>query len=114
MIDNETIAMTIIGNAGDGKALAFEALDAAKENDFERAKQLLKDGNKTSAAAHNAQTELLTAQANGEEVKPDILLIHSQDHLMTGMLAHELITEMVKMYERISELEKKVEELENK
>lgn len=114
MLDNETIAMTIIANAGDGKALAFEALEAAEKGDFEEADRLLKKGNETAVAAHNTQTELLCAEANGEKVDLDILLIHSQDHLMTGMLAQELLKEMVKMYARIHELEQKINQLENK
>ena len=114
MQDNETIAMTIIANAGDGKALAFDALEAASQGDFEKAGELLKQGDEASLVAHNTQSELLFAEANGEKVELDILLIHSQDHLITGMLAQELLKEMVKMYARIHELEKKVEQLENK
>lgn len=114
MLDNETISMTIIANAGGGKALAFEALEAAKKGDFEEADKLLKKGNETAGAAHSTQAELLSAQMNGEKVDLDILLIHSQDHLMTGMLAQELLKEMVKMYAKIHELEQKIDQLENK
>lgn len=34
-MDMETIAMQIIASAGDGKALAFEALEEAKAGNFE-------------------------------------------------------------------------------
>ena len=34
-MDTEMIAMQIIAGAGDGKGLAFEALEAAKEGRFE-------------------------------------------------------------------------------
>lgn len=111
MLDMETVAMTIIANAGDGKAKAFEALEAASKGDFEKAKKLLKEGTETSNVAHNTQTDLLCAEANGDEIDLNILLIHSQDHLMTGMLAQELLQEMVKMYERIHELEQEVSQL---
>lgn len=114
MFDMETVAMVIIGNAGDGKALAFEGLEAAKGGDFEKAAQLLKDGDKTAAEAHHAQTELLTAEAGGEKLELDILTIHAQDHLMTGMLAQELLKEMVEMYKKMHELEKRIALLENK
>ena len=39
------------------------------------------------------------AEANGEKLDYSIIMVHAQDHLMTSMLAKELIEEMVKMYE---------------
>ena len=41
--------------------------------------------------AHHVQTSMLTAEANGDGPEVNILLVHSQDHLMTSMLAQELI-----------------------
>ena len=37
----EEIAMTIVGNAGEARSLAFEALKEAKEGNYERAKEHL-------------------------------------------------------------------------
>ena len=92
------IALQIIASSGDGKALAFDALVAAQGGDFEQAKELLKESDKASLVAHNAQTDLLVAEAKGEAAEMNVLLVHAQDHLMGGMLAQELIAEMVKMY----------------
>ena len=40
----------------------------------------------------------MIAEANGEKTDMSVLLIHSQDHLMTSMLAQELIGEMIELY----------------
>lgn len=45
-MDLETIAMTLVGNAGEGRSLAFEALNEAKKGNFEKAEQLLKESQK--------------------------------------------------------------------
>ena len=37
-MESETIAMRIIASAGDSKAVAFDALEAAKNNDFDKNK----------------------------------------------------------------------------
>ena len=37
----EEIAMTIVGNAGEARSLAFEALKEAKEGNYEKAKKYL-------------------------------------------------------------------------
>lgn len=94
----EMIAFEIIANAGDAKALAFEALEAAKEGNFEEADALLKKSDEAAVKAHRVQTDLLCKEANGEKTAVDVLLVHSQDHLMTSMLAVELIKEMITLY----------------
>lgn len=93
------VAMQIIAYSGDGRSLAFRAMDAAEKRDFEQAHELLKQSNEAISKAHDVQTDLLVAEANGKQTPFSILLIHSQDHFMTSMLANELITRMVKIYE---------------
>lgn len=94
----QEIAMMIIANSGEANGLAFKAIRVMrKEKDLAKAKELLSEANKYVHEAHLSQTELLTMSATGQEVDVDVLLIHSQDHLMTTMLAVELIEEMVEM-----------------
>lgn len=91
-------SMSIIANSGDGRSYAFRALEAAKKGDFIAAKQLLAQSDGSLNLAHKAQTELLVEEASGNRQDMNMLLVHSQDHLMTSMLANELIKEMVIMY----------------
>lgn len=97
-MDTEVIAMTLIAHSGDARTLAFQALKAAKKRDFEEASRLMKESQKAAVDAHQAQTDLLVAEANGEKPEVNVLLVHAQDHLMTSMLAQELINEMIEMY----------------
>lgn len=99
-MNTETIAMTLIAYSGDARTLAFQALQAAKKGDFDKADCLMEESEKASTQAHKAQTDLLVAEANGERADINVILIHSQDHLMTGMLAQELINEMIQMYKQ--------------
>lgn len=69
-----------------------------------KARTLLKESEQASLGAHKAQTGLLVQEANGKKADIDVLLIHSQDHLMTGIIAFELIREMITMYEQIYDL----------
>ena len=83
------------------EALAFQALQAAKKGDFDKADCLMAESEKASTQAHKSQTDLFgVAEANGEKADINVLLIHSQDHLMTSMLAQELINEMIQMYKQ--------------
>ena len=98
-MDTETIAMTIIAHAGEALDKAFQALDEAKKGNFDQAKVLLKESEAESTAAHRSQTELLVAEANDKKLEINVLLIHSQDHLMTSMMAQQLIKEMIYLHE---------------
>lgn len=100
MMDSESISMALIAYAGDARTLAFNALAEAKKGNFEKAHELMKESEAKSTEAHKVQTELLVAEANGETTEVNVLLVHAQDHMMTGMLAQELIKEMIEMYEK--------------
>ena len=97
-MDLETIAMTLVGNAGEGRSLAFEALNEAKKGNFEKAEQLLKESQERTLAAHEIQTQLICNEADGNKTEMSVLMVHAQDHLMTSMLARELITELIEIY----------------
>lgn len=97
-MDLETIAMTLVGNAGEGRSLAFEALNEAKKGNFEKAEQLLKESQKRTLAAHEIQTQLICNEADGNKTEMNLLMVHAQDHLITSMLARELITELIEIY----------------
>lgn len=100
MEENELVAMTLIANSGDARSLAFEALNEAKAGDFTEAEKLMKQSDQALRLAHNAQTELLVKEANGNKQDMTVLLVHSQDHFMSSMLANELIKEIILLYKK--------------
>lgn len=98
MEGSELISFGIIANSGDARSFAFGALEAAKAGNFEEAEELLKQSDAAATLAHKTQTELLFKEANGDKTPVDVLLVHAQDHLMTSMLAVELIKELIALY----------------
>ena len=94
----EMISFGIIAAAGTARSLAFEALKAAREHDFDKASDLIKQSKEAALEAHHQQTALLTKEAQGDHTPVDVMLVHAQDHLMTAMLAEELIAELVYLH----------------
>lgn len=110
MADREESAMAIIASAGDAKGYAFEALTAAENGEFDKADALLKQAKETSTPAHKVQMDMIVDYANGDDKgEVDILMVHAQDHLMTSILAQELIEEIIKLCKKIDVLEKRCE-----
>ncbi|MFD1413184.1 PTS lactose/cellobiose transporter subunit IIA [Oceanobacillus jeddahense] len=106
-MDMEKEIFEIISNGGNAKAIAYEALELAHENDFQQAEEKLKEANQILNTAHNTQTKLIQAEINGEETPMTLLMVHAQDHLMAAISEITLIENMMKMLKKISELEKK-------
>lgn len=101
-MDLEIAAMELVGNSGESRSLSFEALAAAKEGDFDLAHERLGEAKQKSLQAHEKQTELICAEADGKDMKIGLLMVHAQDHLMTSILARELIEEMITLYKKVN------------
>lgn len=100
--DPELIPFQLISAAGIARSLAFEALKAARTGDFDRADDLMRQSNEAGLRAHDQQTKILAREAGGDHVETNVLMIHAQDHLMTSMLAQELIAEDIRLYKKIA------------
>lgn len=100
----EDIIFSIISYGGDAKALAYEAIEASDEGDFEKAQTLLEEADASLMVAHNTQTELLTAEVNGDNKEVSLLLVHAQDHLMTAIEVRSLAERFIAINQRISRL----------
>ena len=97
----ELIIFEIISTGGTAKGLAYEALAAAENGDFEEAEKLLKEADEALNQAHKVQTDIIQAEARGENTEVSVLFVHAQDHLMTAIEARNLIEKMIKMYKII-------------
>lgn len=91
----EEIVMGLVGFAGEARSLAFEALRAARTGDLSKASELLAQAKSTVHEAHHVQTDLITDEINGKGEAPTLLMVHAQDHLMTALLAIDLISEFI-------------------
>lgn len=100
----QQIAFQIILAAGEGKTNAHEAMKLMKEYKFDEAEAKLKEANDSFIKAHNAQTSLLHAYAGGEEIIMEIIMVHAQDHLMTGMSYYDNAVELLDVYKKFAEM----------
>ncbi|MEG0166033.1 PTS lactose/cellobiose transporter subunit IIA [Anaerorhabdus sp.] len=98
MEDMMQIAMGLIMHAGNARSLAMEAIQAAKAGQIEQADELIAKSDEALLEAHQVQTNLLVKEARGEKLEIGILLIHSQDHLMTSITVKDLAKEFIDLY----------------
>jgi PTS system cellobiose-specific IIA component len=96
----EEVVMGLIINAGQARSLAYSALKQAKLGDFETARARMAESHAALNSAHRVQTQLIESDAGEGKMKVSLVLVHAQDHLMTAMLARELIAELIELHEK--------------
>lgn len=92
------VIMPLIIHAGDAKSLIMEAIYKAKAGDFEAADNKIAEAENALNDAHRIQTTLLQNEAGGNNTEISLLLLHSQDHLMTAIMAKDLAIEMIELH----------------
>ena len=96
--------MELIMYGGEAKSSAMEAIEAAKAGSFKLADEKIKAADEALIKAHHSQTGLLTEEAQGNHIKVSLLMVHSQDHLMTGIAFTHLAKEIINIYEHLQEI----------
>lgn len=104
--DIELTSFQIIAHAGDALDCFQKAIDSAKENKFELSDEFMRKGKGFMTEAHKIQTKLLTLEANNEDIDFSVILLHSQDHLMTTLNYERMANEFIDLYKRLNTLEK--------
>lgn len=95
------IVMGLIVNGGDAKSSAMEAIQIAKEGNFDDARKKLQESDEALRKAHSSQTSMLTQEASGNDIEVSLLMVHAQDHLMNAITFRDLAEEIVSVHEKI-------------
>ncbi|MFP7171106.1 PTS lactose/cellobiose transporter subunit IIA [Terribacillus sp. 7520-G] len=98
----EEKAFQLILHGGDGRSHAMEAMALARQHAFEEAKAKIQASKAAINQAHHIQTELITAEAGGEQSTVSLLMVHAQDHLMNAMTVRELAEEIIYLQEELA------------
>ncbi|MFW0765971.1 PTS lactose/cellobiose transporter subunit IIA [Trabulsiella odontotermitis] len=78
-----SVAMNIIMEAGDARALITDALLAIEQNHFTEAGEKISQAQKKITIAHSNQTDIVQSEIHGDVFPPSLLFNHAQDTLMT-------------------------------
>lgn len=97
-MDEEQLVCTIIAGSGEAKAAAMEAINYAKNRQFEEAEEAVKTAYKSFVKIHKVQMDMIVKEARGEKHSMSLLMVHAQDHLMTTMLFLDLAKEFIDVY----------------
>ncbi|MFB0974916.1 MAG: PTS lactose/cellobiose transporter subunit IIA [Tolumonas sp.] len=102
-MDMESTVMELIINAGEARSYAMQALRAAKKGDWAQVEEQLAESSAASKRAHDVQTMLIGMDEGCGKIPVNLVMVHAQDHIMTSMLAREMIEELIAIYRQREE-----------
>lgn len=97
----DEMIMSLVVDGGNARSLAMEAIQKAKVGDILGAEAALKECDAALTEAHNAQTEMIQNEIQGDHIQVMLLMVHAQDHLMDALVVKDLAYEIVELYKRI-------------
>lgn len=98
----------MISIVGEAKASYMKSIKEARHNDFEKAKELICQGDDMFSQIYSIQNQLTQEEVNGISNDYHLLLIHAQDQVMSVEQVKVFAQEMNVCYQRIFDLEKKI------
>ncbi|MEC5319817.1 PTS lactose/cellobiose transporter subunit IIA [Brenneria populi subsp. brevivirga] len=100
-MDMESTVMELIINAGESRSCAMEALRAAKQGRWNDVDEQMQASFAAAKRAHDVQTMLIGMDEGMGKVPVNLILVHAQDHIMTSMLAREMVEELIDVHRRL-------------
>ncbi|MEY8380633.1 PTS lactose/cellobiose transporter subunit IIA [Ileibacterium valens] len=94
------IGFEIVAYSGDARSTLLQLLKEVRQGNFNNVDQLMADADENINLAHKSQTQILAAEAGGDNMDMGFIFVHGQDHLMTTILLRDIITDMVELYRR--------------
>ena len=94
------VGFEIVAYSGDARSTLLQLLKEARQGNFANVDALLADADENINLAHRSQTQILAAEASGDNMDMRFIFVHGQDHLMTTILLRDVIGDLVELYRR--------------
>lgn len=105
MEDLESTIMELLVHAGSARSQALTALQLARKGDFAGAEQAMEESHEFVKHAHKIQTRLIGLDEGSGKLPVNLIIVHSQDHLMNAMVIQDLAGDMIELYRRLPPLD---------
>lgn len=101
-MDNlELICFNIIASVGQARSLFIEAIREAKEGRIAQARAMIEEGTASFTQGHVHHMALIQKEASGEKTDVNLLLIHTEDMLMSAETFKIMALEFIDLYEKL-------------
>ncbi len=96
----QEVGMMMVADVGTAKSMYMEALSEAKNGNFDRADELIVDGDNHLQEGHKRHADLVYHEAGGKPITFSLILMHAEDQLLTTETLKIMILELIEIYKR--------------
>jgi PTS system cellobiose-specific IIA component len=93
--------MEMISYGGDAKSLALLAIKQSREGKPEEAAATMEKAEESLAKSHRAHTNLLSYDAENQDLQVTIFMVHAADHLNAAETIFVLAKELIFLHEEV-------------
>ena len=97
-----TSCFQLITQVGTARSCFINAIQKAKEGNYEEAEKMIKEGNDAFNQGHDVHLDLLAKEAGGESSGGGLLMMHAEDQLMSAEGFHIIADEFIELYKKIN------------
>ncbi|MGG5316607.1 PTS lactose/cellobiose transporter subunit IIA [Enterococcus sp. AZ072] len=95
----QMLGFEIVAYSGDARSSLLRLLKEIRAGNFSNVEDKVHEADENLKLAHNAQTQVLSNEASGEDLELGFIFIHGQDHLMTTLLLRDLVQDFIELYQ---------------
>ncbi|WP_196592327.1 PTS lactose/cellobiose transporter subunit IIA [Pectinatus frisingensis] len=103
MESTETQFLTLLSNAGAARSAYIEAVSYAEKKDFEKASELIKEGDKLYAEGHKVHFKMIQKESAGQKNELSLLLIHAEDLLIGAEMFKIVAESFIRVYKNMND-----------
>ena len=97
----EIACFQIISHAGTARSQFIMAIDAAEKGDFDRAVELMAQGNEEYAISNRSHHEIVQMEESGSLREPHLLLVHCEDQMMSAEAFKVMAEKFISLYREV-------------
>ena len=98
----ELLSFQMISFNGSARSSFVEAIAAAKAGDFDRAEELMAEGEEQFVEGHRVHAQLIQQEAQNEgSTEINLLLIHAEDQMMSAEVLKIIAAELIDIQKKI-------------
>lgn len=105
-LDMEMLCFEIISNVGIAKSSYVKAIELAKNDEIQKAKDKIKEGEEYFFKGHKAHSKFIELDAGDKLPNTRLILAHAEDQLMSAETIKLMALEFIYLYENF-ELKRK-------
>jgi cellobiose PTS system EIIA component len=97
-LTGEQVSFQLILHSGNARSKIIQSLRVYREGNVEEAESLVAEAEQDLSIAHDIHFQMVQKESSGEKTEFGLLLMHSEDHLMSTLTMKELVKELLELF----------------